>query len=165
MKQRRFSLGPPWPLGLSRRRPHRLAAMTGLPFLVMRGVLAGAAAAAAIGCSTAPETEGELGRPAGASHGVGEGDSVALGAAPAALSSDGAVCVTIQRGALGTVRDATLWQNAPGWNDSASPNLSTGSAAGAGLSCTSGSLPCPSARRSSLPRWSSIRRTRWRAAL
>ncbi|WP_437870933.1 PQQ-dependent sugar dehydrogenase [Sorangium sp. So ce363] len=106
--------------------------MTGVPFLVMRGVLAGAAAAAAIGCSTAPGTEGELGRPAGASHGVGEGDSAALGAASAALSSDGAVCVTIQRGTLGTVRDATLWQNAPGWNDSASPNLSTGWAAGAG---------------------------------
>ncbi len=112
--------------------PASLGSDDGPPFLVMRGVLAGAAAAAAIGCSTAPETEGELRRPAGASHGVGEGDSVALGAAPAALSSDGAVCVTIQRGALGTVRDATLWQNAPGWNDSASPNLSTGSAAGAG---------------------------------
>ncbi|WP_437993388.1 PQQ-dependent sugar dehydrogenase [Sorangium sp. So ce145] len=66
--------------------------MTGVPFLVMRGVLAGAGAAAAIGCSTAPGTEGELERPAGAIPGVGEGDSAALGAASAALSSDGEPC-------------------------------------------------------------------------
>ncbi|WP_437592465.1 PQQ-dependent sugar dehydrogenase [Sorangium sp. So ce1000] len=105
--------------------------MSGVPLLVKRGVLAGAAAAT-IGCSTAPGTEGELGRRSGAIHDVGGGDSVALGAAPAALSSDGVVCVTLQRGTRGTVRDATLWQNAPGWNDSASPNLSTGWAASAG---------------------------------
>ncbi|WP_437817607.1 PQQ-dependent sugar dehydrogenase [Sorangium sp. So ce1078] len=30
------------------------------------------------------------------------------------------------------MRDATLWQNAPAWSDSASPNLSTGSAGSAG---------------------------------
>ncbi|WP_231864801.1 PQQ-dependent sugar dehydrogenase [Sorangium cellulosum] len=66
--------------------------MTGVPFLVMRGVLAGAGAAAAIGCSTAPGTEGELERPAGAIPGVGEGDSAALGAVSAALSSDGEPC-------------------------------------------------------------------------
>ncbi|WP_437283597.1 PQQ-dependent sugar dehydrogenase [Sorangium sp. So ce375] len=96
-----------------------------------RGVLVGSAAAT-IGCSTAPGTEGELGRRTGVIRDVGEGDSVAIGAASAALSSDGAVCVTIQRGTFGTVRDATLWQNAPGWNDSASPNLSTGWSASAG---------------------------------
>ncbi|WP_433935324.1 PQQ-dependent sugar dehydrogenase [Sorangium cellulosum] len=99
--------------------------------LVRRGVLAGAAAAA-LGCSGGPEAERDLARGSGGDGDVEAGEPPALGASSLALSSDGMVCVTLRRGTLGTVRDATLWQNAPAWNDSTSPNLSTGFVSRAG---------------------------------
>ncbi|WP_437758488.1 PQQ-dependent sugar dehydrogenase [Sorangium sp. So ce1389] len=117
--------------GRSRRGPRRSTAISGVHPLVRRGVLAGAAAAT-LSCSAGPDAEREQEQGAGGNSDVAADDSLALGTSAAALSTDGAVCVSIRRGTLGTVRDATLWQNAAGWNDSTSPNLSTGSVASAG---------------------------------
>jgi hypothetical protein len=36
------------------------------------------------------------------------------------------VCTTVSRGVFGTVRDATVWQNTPAWNDSANSSNYTG---------------------------------------
>jgi hypothetical protein len=44
-----------------------------------------------------------------------------------ALSTDGQICTTIQQGLAGAVADATIWQDAPDWNDSVGPTMRTGS--------------------------------------
>ncbi|WP_437946601.1 PQQ-dependent sugar dehydrogenase [Sorangium sp. So ce296] len=126
--------------GPSDCRSRRGAASSRVHSLMMRGVLAGAAVAT-VNCSTGPGAEGDIAHGTGGVDDVGEGDlgdspalglGFGLGVARAALSSEAKVCVSIQRGERGTVRDATLWQNAPAWSDSASPNLSTGAAGSAG---------------------------------
>jgi hypothetical protein len=44
------------------------------------------------------------------------------------------VCVTVQRGAgAAGAADAVIWEDAPSWNDSASPTLSTGTSEAGGL--------------------------------
>ncbi|WP_437654684.1 DNRLRE domain-containing protein [Sorangium sp. So ce1182] len=51
-----------------------------------------------------------------------------------ALSTEGQVCITVQRGAgPASVADAVLWQIAPSWNDGANVTLSTGTSAAGGL--------------------------------
>ncbi|KYF49183.1 keratin associated protein 5-1 [Sorangium cellulosum] len=57
-----------------------------------------------------------------------------VGRAAPALSTEGQVCVTIQRGAgPAGVADAVLWQSSPSWNDGAGVTLSTGTSAGGRL--------------------------------
>lgn len=50
-----------------------------------------------------------------------------------AASTDGQVCLTVQRGTSGQVADAILWQNAPTWTDGAATRLSTGTSAQGGV--------------------------------
>ncbi|WP_437622966.1 DNRLRE domain-containing protein [Sorangium sp. So ce1151] len=51
-----------------------------------------------------------------------------------ALSTEGQVCITVQRGAgQASAADAVLWQSAPSWNDGANVTLSTGTSAAGGL--------------------------------
>ena len=49
-----------------------------------------------------------------------------------ALPADGQVCITLQRGTSGAVADTTIWQNAPGWNDSTATTLWTGNSSSGG---------------------------------
>ncbi|WP_437971656.1 DNRLRE domain-containing protein [Sorangium sp. So ce260] len=63
--------------------------------------------------------------------GVGA-DGVGQAAQP--LSTEGQVCITVQRGAgPAGVADAVLWQVSPSWNDGAGVTLGTGTSAGGGL--------------------------------
>ncbi|XXT21708.1 DNRLRE domain-containing protein [Sorangium sp. So ce429] len=70
----------------------------------------------------------------GADTGGASGDGAReVDRAAQALPTDEQVCITIQRDAgPAGVADAVLWQNAPRWNDGASPTLSTGTSAAGG---------------------------------
>ncbi|HTN87835.1 MAG TPA: hypothetical protein VL242_29340 [Sorangium sp.] len=67
----------------------------------------GAAGVLVAGCGAAPGAAG--------AESTGDVENAAQ-----ALSTEGQVCVTVQRGAgPASVADAVLWQNAPSWNDGA----------------------------------------------
>ncbi|WP_437479383.1 DNRLRE domain-containing protein [Sorangium sp. So ce1014] len=71
---------------------------------------------------------------AGCAVDPGGGGAEGVARAAWALSTDGQVCTTVQRGAgPAGVADAVLWQSSPSWNDGASVTLSTGTSAGGGL--------------------------------
>ncbi|AUX44919.1 uncharacterized protein SOCE26_063890 [Sorangium cellulosum] len=54
----------------------------------------------------------------GAACSPGSPEEGPLGTAKLAANGDGTTCVTIQRGTLGTVEDATIWEVFPTWTDS-----------------------------------------------
>ncbi|WP_159396975.1 DNRLRE domain-containing protein [Sorangium cellulosum] len=56
---------------------------------------------------------------------AGQGDEL-IAVAEQAAAADGQVCLTIQRDGHGSVPDATIWQNAPGWVDGAAATVLTG---------------------------------------
>ncbi|WP_437593903.1 DNRLRE domain-containing protein [Sorangium sp. So ce1000] len=88
---------------------------------VFNALCASVASALAIGCSADP-------------GGAGGEDDESVGRAAQALSTEGQVCTTIQRGAGSAgVADVVLWQNAPTWNDGANVALSSGTSASGGL--------------------------------
>ena len=68
---------------------------------------------AAAACTNASETEVDE-----------EGDRVATDQQE--LTTDGQVCINVQRGTSGQVEDATLWQSAPIWTDDINERLKTG---------------------------------------
>jgi hypothetical protein len=59
-------------------------------------------------------------------------EEASLGKARLEANGDGTTCVTIQRGALGSVEDATIRQSSAGWNDATSPLLRTGTSPSGG---------------------------------
>ncbi|WP_437994117.1 DNRLRE domain-containing protein [Sorangium sp. So ce145] len=85
---------------------------------ILNALCAGVASALAASCGADPG---------------GAGDEGAARAAQA-LSTEGQVCTTVQRGAgPAGVADVVLWQNAPTWNDGANVALSSGTSASGGI--------------------------------